>query len=150
MITTNLSSVLLNMETWIYQPPHVSYHGKLHANYSLDVIVSTKKFLLLKHTLDLLCIYLKESSHLKCSFQHDNSLGFLDKHICKHLSSIQSIKYVKVFLDFLCHNPSLGFTTKEPKARACKGAGQVGSPGVAFHAPGNARECEGTNSHTPK
>jgi hypothetical protein len=58
MNATNLSSVLLNMETWIYQP-HVGYHGKLHANYSLDVIVSTKKFLLLKHTLDLLCTYLK-------------------------------------------------------------------------------------------
>jgi hypothetical protein len=79
------------METWIYQPPHVGYHGKLHANYSLDVIVSTKKLLLLKHTLDLLCTYLKESSHLKCSFQHDISLGFLDKRICKLISSIQSI-----------------------------------------------------------
>jgi len=89
------------METWIYQPPHVGYHGKLHANYSLDVIVSTKKILLLKHTLDLLCTYLKESSHLKCSFQHDNSLGFLDKHICKPISSIESIKDVKVLLDLL-------------------------------------------------
>jgi hypothetical protein len=28
--------------------------------------------------------------------QHDNSLGFLDKHICKPISSIQSIKDVKV------------------------------------------------------
>ncbi len=28
MIATNLSSVLLNMETWIYQTPHVGYHGK--------------------------------------------------------------------------------------------------------------------------
>jgi len=99
MIATNLSSALLNMETWIYQPPHVGYHGKLRANYSLDVIVSTKKFLLLKHTLDLLCTYLKEGSHLKCSFQHDNSLGFMDKHICKPISSIQSIKDVKVLLD---------------------------------------------------
>jgi hypothetical protein len=36
------------------------------------------------------------------------------------------------------------------KARACKGAGQEGNPGVAFHAPGNARECEGMNPHTPK
>jgi hypothetical protein len=67
------------METWIYQPPHVGNHGKLHANYSLDVIVSTKKFLLLKHTLDLLCTYLKENFHLKYSFQHNNFLGFLDK-----------------------------------------------------------------------
>jgi hypothetical protein len=147
MIATNFSSVLLNMETWIYQPPHVGYHGKLHANCSLDVIVSTNKFLLLKHTFDLLCTYLKESSHLKCSFQHDNSLGFLDKHICKHVSSIQSIKDMRVLLDLPCHNPSLGFTTK---ARACKGAGQVGSPGVAFHAHGNARECEGMNLHIRK
>ncbi len=68
MIATNLSSVLLNMKTCIYQPLHVGYHEKFHANYSLDVIVSTKKSLLLKHTLELLCTYLKESSHLKCSF----------------------------------------------------------------------------------
>ncbi len=29
------------------------------------------------------------------------------------------------------------------KTRACEGAGQKGSPGVTFHAPRNARECEG-------
>jgi hypothetical protein len=36
------------------------------------------------------------------------------------------------------------------KARAYKSAGQEGGPGVTFHAPGSARECEGMNPHTPK
>jgi hypothetical protein len=44
-------------------------------------------------------------------------------------------------------NLSLGFTIK---ARACKGAGQEGSPKVTFHATGSARECEGMNLHPPK
>jgi hypothetical protein len=46
-----------------------------------------------------------------------------------------------------CHNHSLGLTTK---ARACKGAGQEGSPIVTSHAPRNVGECEGMNPHTPK
>jgi len=46
-----------------------------------------------------------------------------------------------------CHNPSLGLVTK---ARACKAAGQEGIPRVTFHVPGNAKECEGMNLHTPK
>ncbi len=46
-----------------------------------------------------------------------------------------------------CGNPSLGLTTK---ARACKVVGQEGSPGIMPHAHGSARECEGTNPHTPK
>jgi len=96
MIATNLSCVVEHGNLDI-STTSCGYHGKLHANYSLDVIVSTKKLLLLKHTLDLLCTNLKESSHLKCLFQHDNSLGFL--HICKPISSIQSIKDVKVLLD---------------------------------------------------
>jgi hypothetical protein len=41
-----------------------------------------------------------------------------------------------------CRNPSLGLTTK---ARACKR-----SPGITFHAPESAKECEGLNPHTPK
>jgi hypothetical protein len=36
------------------------------------------------------------------------------------------------------------------KARACKGAGQKGSPKVTSHALGSAGECEGLNLHTPK
>ncbi len=48
---------------------------------------------------------------------------------------------------FFCRNPSLELTTK---ARACKSAGQEGSLGVTFHAPGNTKECEGMNLHTPK
>jgi hypothetical protein len=47
----------------------------------------------------------------------------------------------------ICRNPSLGLATK---ARACKSAGQKGSSGVTFHAPESAKECEGTNLHTPK
>jgi hypothetical protein len=46
-----------------------------------------------------------------------------------------------------CRNPSLGLVTK---ARACKGVGQEGSPGVTSHVPRNARECEGMTPHTPK
>jgi hypothetical protein len=36
------------------------------------------------------------------------------------------------------------------KARAYKGAGQEGSPGVTSYAPGNVGDCEGMNPHTPK
>jgi hypothetical protein len=36
-----------------------------------------------------------------------------------------------------CRNLSLGLVTK---ARACKGAGQEGSPGVTFHVPKSVRE----------
>jgi len=46
-----------------------------------------------------------------------------------------------------CHNPSLRLTTK---ARACKVAGQEGSPGVTSHAPKSVKECEGMNPHAPK
>jgi hypothetical protein len=45
-------------------------------------------------------------------------------------------------IDIFCCNLSLGLVTK---ARACKSAGQEGSPGVTFHAPGSAKECEGMN-----
>jgi hypothetical protein len=45
------------------------------------------------------------------------------------------------------HNPSFGFMTK---AKACKGAGQEGSPIVTSHAPRSAKECEGVNPRTPK
>ncbi len=47
---------------------------------------------------------------------------------------------------FRCHNPSLGLATK---ARGCKVASQEGRPRVMPHAPGNARECEGIDLHTP-
>jgi len=43
------------------------------------------------------------------------------------------------------HNPNLGLVTK---AKACKVAGQEGSPGVTLHALGNVRKCEGMNPHT--
>jgi hypothetical protein len=35
-------------------------------------------------------------------------------------------------------------------ARACKGTGQEGSPGVTSRAPGSVGECEGMTPHTPK
>jgi hypothetical protein len=47
----------------------------------------------------------------------------------------------------LCHNPSLGLTTK---ARACKVVDQEGSLGVKPHALESARECEGIDLRTPK
>jgi hypothetical protein len=46
-----------------------------------------------------------------------------------------------------CCNLNLGLATK---AKACKGAGQEGSPGVTFHAPWSVGECDGMNLHTPK
>jgi len=36
------------------------------------------------------------------------------------------------------------------KARACKVAGQKGSPRVTPHAPGSVGKCEGMNPHTSK
>ncbi len=36
------------------------------------------------------------------------------------------------------------------KQRACKVAGQKGSPGVTQHAPRNVGKCEGVNPHTPE
>jgi hypothetical protein len=50
-------------------------------------------------------------------------------------------------LFFHCYNPSLGLATK---ARACKVAGQEGSPGITPHAPESVRKCEGMNLHTFK
>jgi hypothetical protein len=46
-----------------------------------------------------------------------------------------------------CCSLSLGFMTK---VRACKVTGQEGSPKVTSHVPGNAKECERMNLHTPK
>jgi len=34
--------------------------------------------------------------------------------------------------------------------RACKGAGQKGSPRITFHVPKSVGKCEGMNSRTPK
>ncbi len=42
-----------------------------------------------------------------------------------------------------CRNPSLGLATK---ARACKGTGQEGSPGVTSHAPRSVGEGEEMNT----
>ncbi len=55
--------------------------------------------------------------------------------------------FERQIMHVLCCNPSFGFTIK---VRACKSVGQEGSPGVTFHAPGSAKECEGLNLHTPK
>jgi hypothetical protein len=46
-----------------------------------------------------------------------------------------------------CRNLNLGLMTN---ARACKGAGQDGSPGVTSHALGSVGKCEEMNFHTPK
>jgi hypothetical protein len=46
-----------------------------------------------------------------------------------------------------CRNPNLGLMAK---ARACKVVSQEGSSGIMPHVRMNARECEGTNPHTPK
>jgi hypothetical protein len=52
-----------------------------------------------------------------------------------------------VFSKANCRNPNVGLATK---VKACKGVGQKRSLGITFHAPGNARECEGMNPNTPK
>jgi hypothetical protein len=52
-----------------------------------------------------------------------------------------------VTICIVCRNFSIGLATK---AKACKGAGQEGSPGITSHAPRSVGECEGMNSHTPK
>ncbi len=53
-----------------------------------------------------------------------------------------------VFISYLlCRNPSLGLATK---ARACKGAGQKGSPRITYHAPESVRDCKGMNPHKAK
>jgi len=36
------------------------------------------------------------------------------------------------------------------KVRACKNAGQEGSPRITFYSFGSAKECEGMNLHTFK
>jgi hypothetical protein len=46
-----------------------------------------------------------------------------------------------------CRNLNLGLATK---ARAYKGEGQEGRPGVTSHVLGSVGECEGMNLHTPK
>ncbi len=47
----------------------------------------------------------------------------------------------------MCHNPSLRLMTE---AKGLQGCEPRGSSGVILHALGSARECEGTNLHTPK
>jgi hypothetical protein len=50
----------------------------------------------------------------------------------------------------IINNVDLIFITTLAKARACKGAGQERSSGIASHDPGSVRECKGMNPHTPK
>jgi hypothetical protein len=48
---------------------------------------------------------------------------------------------VVVVVHTTCCNLNLGLV------KACKGAGQKGSPRVISHAPGSVGECEGMNLH---
>jgi hypothetical protein len=68
-------------------------------------------------------------------------LGFQTKIWTNGLTSLDRYKCQ------CCRNPSLGLTTK---VKACKVAGQEGSPGVTPHAPGSVGKCEGMNPHTYK
>jgi hypothetical protein len=63
----------------------------------------------------------------------------------KPIKDMQKLKGNE-FIERIYPNLSLGLATK---ARACKGAGQEGSLGITFHAPGSVGECEGTKLHTP-
>ncbi len=62
-----------------------------------------------------------------------------------------------------CRNPSFGLATKAKglqgcglrgspgaKAKRLQGCGPKGSPKVTSHTLGNARKCEGVNTHIPK
>jgi hypothetical protein len=60
----------------------------------------------------------------------------------KSKSRILVIRCICIYFHY--RNPSLGLATK---VKACKSAGQKGSPGVTFHAFGSAKECEGMNPH---
>jgi hypothetical protein len=77
---------------------------------------------------------------------HFRQLQGMDRKYDGHVWCELQTNYIKnVFR--LCRNPSLGLVTK---VRACKGAGQEGSPGVTSHVPRSVGECEGMNPHTPK
>jgi len=65
----------------------------------------------------------------------------------EHLNKVMAKKRIGSQIGNLCRNPSLGLVTK---ARACKVASQEGSLRIMMHAPGNVRECEGIDLHTPK
>jgi hypothetical protein len=65
----------------------------------------------------------------------------MDDYYCCYITKLENKKNPN------CRNPNLGLATK---VRACKSAGQEGSPTVTFHAPENVKECEGMNPHTPK
>jgi hypothetical protein len=62
------------------------------------------------------------------------------------------------YCSFVCRNNNnygnLSVATlalgSRPRQGLAKSVGQEGSPGVTFHAPGSAKECEGMNPHTPK
>jgi hypothetical protein len=58
-------------------------------------------------------------------------------------STSKRVLWVHIFMLKVCKNAS-------HKANACKVTGQEGSPGVTSRAPGNAKEWEGMNRHTPK
>jgi hypothetical protein len=38
----------------------------------------------------------------------------------------------------------------QPRQKGLQGCGPRRSPGVTSHTPGNVRQCEGVNPHTPK
>ncbi len=67
----------------------------------------------------------------------------MEEHVEHLWKEFQRLRKIKLY----CRNLSLGLVTK---ARAYKSAGQEGSPGDTFHAPENAKECEGMNPHTHK
>jgi hypothetical protein len=59
--------------------------------------------------------------------------------------SLWLVHTVELWTHIVCRNPNLGLTTKAfSKVRSRL------SLGVTFHAPMNAKECEGMNPHTPK
>jgi hypothetical protein len=59
---------------------------------------------------------------------------------CTYKITIVILHMEEGWKHIMCHNPSLRLMTK---TKACKVAGQEGSPGVK-------EKCEGMNSHTPK
>ncbi len=64
-----------------------------------------------------------------------------EKHKWKQIQHLATSK------ELIYRNPSLELTTK---ARVCKGAGQMWSLGVTFHAHGSVGKCKGMSPHVHK
>jgi hypothetical protein len=132
------------------------WHRKLgHVNKSLHHL-NTKKVVigvLTLSTLDETCARCMVGKQSRENFppktfnQVNTMVELIHTNICGSLS-VPSMSRSRYFIIFIYdYSKCFGLATK---ARACKGAGQEGSPRVTSHAPRSVGECEGMNPHTPK